>query len=134
LAEELSFTRAAHKLNISQPALSKQITELEERYGFQLFIRSKRMVQLTDAGRVFVEEARSALTHIELAVRLARAAHEGNSSTLIIGHSPYADQAWVSALLAIHLHMFPELQISITTMFAMELVRAFSQASSILHS
>jgi DNA-binding transcriptional LysR family regulator len=125
LAEELSFTRAAHKLNISQPALSKQITDLEERYGFQLFTRSnKRAVQLTDAGRVFVEEARSALTHIELAVRLARAAHEGNSSTLIVGHSPYADQAWVSALLAIHLHMFPELQISIMTMFAMELVRS----------
>jgi DNA-binding transcriptional LysR family regulator len=69
LAKELSFTRAAHKLNISQPALSKQITELEERYGFQLFTRSnKRVVQPTDAGRVFVREARSALTHIELAV------------------------------------------------------------------
>jgi predicted transcriptional regulator len=88
LAEELNFTRAAHKLNISQPALSKWITDLEERYGFQLFTRSnKRDVQLTDAGRVFVEGARSALTNIELTARRARAAHEGNSSALIVGFS-----------------------------------------------
>jgi DNA-binding transcriptional LysR family regulator len=94
LAEELSFARAAHKLNISQPALSKQITDLEECHGFQLFTRSnKRDVQLTDAGRIFVEAARSALTQIELGARRARAAHEGNSSTLMVGHSPYADQA-----------------------------------------
>jgi DNA-binding transcriptional LysR family regulator len=125
LAEELSFTRAAHKLNISQPALSKQITDLEENHGFQLFTRSnKRVVELTDAGRVFVEGPRSALTNIELTARRARVAHEGNSSTLMVGHSPYADQRWVSAARAIHLHMFPELHISIMTMFAMELVRS----------
>jgi DNA-binding transcriptional LysR family regulator len=123
LAEELNFTRAAHKLNISQPALSKQITDLEEGYGFQLFTRSnKRDVQLTDAGRVFVEGSRSALAKIELTARLARAAHEGNSSSLIVGLSPYADEAWVKAARAIHLHMFPGLDISIMTMFAMELV------------
>lgn len=124
-AEELSFTRAAHKLNITQPALSKQIAELEERYGFQLFTRSnKRDVQLTDAGRVLVERARSALTQIELGIRLAQAAHEGNSSTLIVGCSPYADQDWVTTALAIHLHMFPKLHVSTMTMFAMELVRS----------
>jgi DNA-binding transcriptional LysR family regulator len=76
LAVELSFTRAAHKLKISQPGLSHQIAELEKRYGFQLFTRSnKRVVQITDAGRVFAREARSALTHMELAVSRARAAH-----------------------------------------------------------
>jgi DNA-binding transcriptional LysR family regulator len=121
----LSFTRAAHKLNITQPALSKQIAELEERYGFQLFTRrNKRDVQLTDAGRILVERARSVLTKIELTVRLTRAAHEGNSSTLIVGCSPYADQDWVSTALAIQLQMFPELHVSTMTMFAMELVRS----------
>jgi DNA-binding transcriptional LysR family regulator len=125
LAEELSFTRAAHKLNISQPALSKQITDLEERHGFQLFTRSnKRVVELTDAGRVFVEGSRSVLTKIELTVRLTRAAHEGNRNAFVIGHSPDADQPWVSTLFAIHLHMFPELHISTMTMFAMELFRS----------
>jgi DNA-binding transcriptional LysR family regulator len=57
LAEELNFTRAAQILRISQPALSKQITELEEQHRLQLFVREKgRIVELTDAGRVFVQE------------------------------------------------------------------------------
>ena len=81
-------------------------------------------MELTDAGRVFVEGARSVLTKIELTVRLTRAAHEGNSSTLIVGCSPYADQDWVSTALAIQLQMFPELHVSTMTMFAMELVRS----------
>ncbi len=125
VAEELSFTRAAHKLNISQPALTKQVIGLEKRYGFLLFHRlNKRVVEVTDAGRVFVQETRSALAHIELAVRLAQTAHEKNRSTLIIGHSPYADQAWISTVLGIRLHMFSKFQVWTMTMFAMELVRS----------
>lgn len=51
LAEKLSFTKAARKLRISQPALSKQIAELEERFDFKLFTRTnKRSVELTDAA------------------------------------------------------------------------------------
>jgi hypothetical protein len=56
-------------------------------------------VELTDAGRVFVEEARSALSHTERAVHFARAAHDGSDSILTIGHSPYANHDWVSAML-----------------------------------
>jgi DNA-binding transcriptional LysR family regulator len=124
LAEELSFTRAAKRLGISQPALSKLITELEENYHFQLFNRvRKRVVELTDAGRLFVQEARSSLTHADRAVHFAQAAHEGCDTVLMVGHSPYADHAWVSVLLAIHLPLFPKLQIRLNTMFAMELVR-----------
>ena len=80
LAEELNFTRASHRLNISQSTLSKQISELEERHRFQLFTRDNRRVvrvELTDAGRVFVEEARSLLLHIERAFHLARVAMTG---------------------------------------------------------
>jgi LysR family hca operon transcriptional activator len=69
LAEELNFTRAALRLHISQPALSKQITELEEENRFQLFARDKRRsMEITDAGRNFVEQARLALLHAERAV------------------------------------------------------------------
>jgi DNA-binding transcriptional LysR family regulator len=125
LAEELNFTRAAHRLHITQSALSKQITEIEEQHRFHLFTRDKkRTVELTEVGRIFVEEARSALLHIDRAIQLGRAAHEGCGSFLTIGHSPYADQAWVSAILAIRLPLFPKLRIRLTSQFSSELVRS----------
>ena len=70
LAEELNFTRAANRLHITQPALSKQIIELEAECQFLLFTREKRrIVELTDAGRLFVAEARASLSHRELVCR-----------------------------------------------------------------
>jgi DNA-binding MarR family transcriptional regulator len=65
LAEELNFSRAAERLHISQPTLSKQIVELESQLGFRLFERNHQIVDLTDAGRAFVEEAREAVLHVE---------------------------------------------------------------------
>ena len=125
LAEELSFTRAAHRLHITQSTLSKQIAEIEEHYRFHLFTRdNKKIVELTDAGRIFVEEARSALSHMERAVHLARVAHDEPDNVLMIGHSPYADQAWVSAILAIRLPVYPKLRIRLMSQFSIELVRS----------
>lgn len=125
LADELNFTRAAQRLRITQPALSKQITEIEEQHRFHLFTRDKRrVVELTDAGRIFVEEARSALLHIDRAVHLGRSAHEGRDSILIVGHSPCADHAWISAMLAIRLPLYPRLQIRLVSQFAMESLRS----------
>jgi DNA-binding transcriptional LysR family regulator len=125
LAEELNFTRAAHSLHITQSALSKQITEIEEQHRFHLFDRNhNRRVELTDVGRIFVQEARSALLHIDRAVQLGRAALEGSDSILMIGHSPDADQAWVSAVLAIRLPLYPKLRIQLISEFPSELVRS----------
>lgn len=125
LAEELNFTRAAHRLRISQPAFSRQITALEKQYGFQLVTRDrKRGAQLTEAGRMFVEEARSALLHADRAIHLARAAHHGYDNVLLIGHPTHADNAWISTLLTIRLPLFPKLKVRLTTLFATELVRS----------
>src|SRR5271157_5348896 len=125
LAEELSFTRAAHRLHITQSTLSKQIAEIEEHYRFHLFTRdNKKIVEITDAGRVFVEEVRSVLLHMERAFHLARVAHDGGDSVLLIGHSRYADQAWVSAILAIRLPLYPKLRIRPMSQFSIELVRS----------
>jgi DNA-binding transcriptional LysR family regulator len=125
LAEELNFTRAAGKLHISQPALSRKITDLEEQHRFHLFTRDKRLgLELTDAGRIFVEEARFALLHGERAVHLARAAHDGSDSVLTIGHSPYTNHDWISAMLAIRLPLYPRLRIRLMTQFAMESLRS----------
>ena len=125
LAEELSFTRAAHRLHITQSTLSKQITEIEKQNRFPLFTRdNKKIVELTDAGRIFVEGARSSLLNMERTVHLARAAHDGGDSVLLIGHSPYADQAWVSAILAIRLSLYPKLRLRLISQFSIELVRS----------
>jgi DNA-binding transcriptional LysR family regulator len=124
LAEELNFTRAAHRLCITQSALSRQITELEKQHGFLLFQRDRRRAaELTEAGRTFVQEARSALLHADRAIHLARAAFNGYDHVLLIGHAHHADQAWVSALLAIRLPLFPKLKVRLATNFSLELVR-----------
>jgi DNA-binding transcriptional LysR family regulator len=125
LAEELSFTRAAHRLHITQSTLSKQITEIEKQNRFPLFTRdNKKIVELTDAGRIFVEGARSSLLNMERTVHLARAAHDEGDSVLLIGHSPYADQAWVSAILEIRLSLYPTLRLRLISQFSIELVRS----------
>ena len=121
LAEELNFTRAADRLHITQSGFSKQINEIEALHKFQLFMRTnKKNVELTEVGRIFVEEARLALLHIDRAVHAAR---EGSDSILTIGHSPDADQAWISAILAIRLPMYPNLRIQLISEFSRELVR-----------
>lgn len=125
LAEDLNFTRAAHRLHITQSALSKQITEIERQHKFRLFNRkNKRTVELTDVGRIFVEEARSALLHIDRAVQLGCAAREGSDGILTIGHSADADEAWVSAILAIRLPLYPKLRIQLISEFSNELIRS----------
>lgn len=127
LGEELNFTKAAHRLHLTQSALSRQITDVEEQHRFRLFTRDNRRsvpVELTDAGRVFVEEARSSLLHMERAVHLARAAHDGAENVLTIGHSPDADPVWVSSLLAIRLPLYPKLRIRLFSQFSTELVRS----------
>src|ERR1700733_12028951 len=61
VADELNFTRAAERLKITQPALSKQIAGLESRVGFIIFKRNQKRVELTDAGQVFIRGSKDAL-------------------------------------------------------------------------
>ena len=127
LGEELHFTKAALRLNLTQSALSRQITEIEKQLRFRLFTRDNRRVvrvELTDAGQVFVAEARSSLLHMERAFHLARTAHDGADNVLTIGHSHEADQAWVSDLLAVRLPLYPNLAIRLISQFSIELVRS----------
>jgi DNA-binding transcriptional LysR family regulator len=81
-------------------------------------------VELTDAGRVFVQEARASLFHAERAIHLAHAAHQGVDNALLIGHSHYADRAWIPALFAIRLPLYPRLKVRLVTRSAIESVRS----------
>src|SRR5216683_1379249 len=91
LAEELNFTRAALRLHVAQPSLSKQIRELEDYLGAQVFERTKREVRLTAAGEAFAAEARLTLLHADRAVDGARAANGQHKGPWSIGYSPLID-------------------------------------------
>src|SRR5271167_2639368 len=88
VAEAENVTRAATKLHVSQPALSRQIHDLEEEIGFPLFERSAKSVRLTDAGRLFLNEARAVIERAELAVKNARAVAGGIRGEIHVGYAP----------------------------------------------
>src|SRR5580693_8307443 len=85
LADELHFGRASKRLFVSQPALSKQIRRLEEKVGGTLFTRTRRKVEITEAGRVLLAGANKVLREDEAALSLARDAVLGRAGTLRIG-------------------------------------------------
>jgi DNA-binding transcriptional LysR family regulator len=85
VAETLHFTRASELLGIAQPPLSQQIKKLECDLNVQLFRRSKRKVELTEAGEVFLEHARTTLRAAEQAVEQVRRAAAGKEGRLAIG-------------------------------------------------
>jgi LysR family transcriptional regulator, benzoate and cis,cis-muconate-responsive activator of ben and cat genes len=83
-----NVSRAALKLHVSQPALSKQIRDLEDGVGFNLLERTAKSVRLTDAGRAFLTEARAVLQHADEAVKKARAIARAGPTELHLGYSP----------------------------------------------
>jgi DNA-binding transcriptional LysR family regulator len=85
VAEELHFGRAAERLFIVQPTLSKQIAALEKELGVPLFMRTKRHVELTSAGAAFLEDARQVLAQTEGATLRAKQASRGEVGLLEIG-------------------------------------------------
>src|SRR5439155_13647983 len=87
VAEGENVSRAALKLHVSQPALSRQIRDLEDELGFLLLERSARSVRLTQAGRAFLTEARAVLQRAEHAVKATRAIASGGGE-LHIGYAP----------------------------------------------
>jgi len=123
LAEELNYSRAAARLRIDQSTLSKRIAELESQIDMRLFVRNHQVVELTEAGRHFVEEARNAVLHAERAVADAKAAMQGADEVLHIGRSVYADPYLVTAIQSIQLSLFPGLKVKLWSNFSHELAR-----------
>jgi DNA-binding transcriptional LysR family regulator len=85
VAEELNFTRAAERLGINQPPLSLQIQQLEKGMGTQLFRRHTRGVELTDAGKLMLEEARVILRQVETAKTGVQRRVRGETGQVIVG-------------------------------------------------
>src|SRR6516164_3543983 len=88
VGEALNFTRAAARLRMTQPALSRQVQELEDELGVDLFRRSSGGVTLTAEGKLFLTAAREALTHIDESVEQVRALARGEYGELHVGYAP----------------------------------------------
>lgn len=88
VAETENVSRAALKLHVSQPALSRQIRDLEDELGFPLLERRAKSVHLTAAGRVFLTEAQAVLQRASDAVSVARVVATGKQGTLHVGYAP----------------------------------------------
>lgn len=110
-AEAENVSRAAIKLHVSQPALSRQIRDLEEELGFSLFERSAKSVRLTDAGRVFLSEARVVLQRADEAVAKGRAVARGGRSELHVGYAPSPTVRIIPATLRAFQPEFPKVQV-----------------------
>jgi DNA-binding transcriptional LysR family regulator len=121
LSEELSFTLAAQKIHVSQPAISRNLAELEAKLGGRLFDRDRRKVQLNKAGRAYVEQARIALLYGDRAFRAARAAMQDADVILHVGRSPYADPFLSSTLFSVQQARFPRTRIELSSQYSFDL-------------
>jgi DNA-binding transcriptional LysR family regulator len=124
VAEELSFSRAAGRLAIAQPPLSRQIQALEEEIGVPLLVRTKRRVLLTDSGRVFLEGARSVLAQAARAIDEARRASRGETGSLSVAFAPSAEIALMRPIVRAHTRAHRKARLEVHTCVEQEAVRA----------
>jgi DNA-binding transcriptional LysR family regulator len=113
VAEELHFTRAARRLHIAQPPMSRQIRELEEELGVTLFNRTRRQVELTDAGQVFLVKARQVLRAAESAVLETQRAERGETGKLAVGFFEQTAYTLLPPILRAFNHRFPEVDVQL---------------------
>jgi DNA-binding transcriptional LysR family regulator len=122
LAETLNYTKAAKRLRISQPQLTKNIQELEDTLGFRLFDRDRKTVELNDAGRAYIEQAKLSIMYAERAFHDARAAIRDADIVLHAGRSPYTDPFLVSTLHSVQLPLYSRLRIELSSQYSCDLV------------
>ena len=129
VAEELHFGRAAKRLHIVQPTLSAQIARLEEELGVSLLYRTKRKVELTEAGRAFLAEEHKTLERSERAVREARRAASGEAGRLAVGLVGSATYGVLTEVLGLYSERFPDVQLAPREMNTVGQIEALREGS-----
>ena len=127
VAEELHFGRAAARLFIVQPSLSQQIQQLEEELGLPLLRRTKRSVELTDAGKVFLTEARKVLDQVQEAKRATQRASRGEIGRLVVGYISSSTYDLLPITLSAYRERFPEIDVALRELTTQEQVRALEE-------
>lgn len=124
VAEERSFSRAASRLNMTQPPLSQQIRRLEMSFGFDLFERRPRGIVLTRAGETLLQRAYAVVECADSAVAATTAAHQGFSERLVIGFINSSAYTIMPALLKAFRRLHPRVDIDVQEMVIADQVDA----------
>lgn len=122
VAEELSFRRAAQRLNMTQPPLSRQIKLLEEKINLKLFERTNRNVRMTSAGESFYQSALDIRKLSEQAVLTARQAERGESGNVVLGFVPSAALRFVPLIVKSLTNSLPDVSLTPVEMMGYEVV------------
>lgn len=124
VAEELHFTKAARRLHIAQPPLSRQIRELEEELGVTLLHRTQRRIELSEAGAVLLEKARQILQAADSAVVETRRAQRGEIGKLAVGFFEQTAYTLLPPILQAFQQRFPEVEVQLRWFPVVEQVQA----------
>ncbi len=123
VAEELSFRKAALRLGVDQPWLSRQIQQLEAQLGFSLFARTTRRVELTEKGQQLYKEAKNITASVERTMAVARSLDRAEKSLLVVGAYYYG--FWVAArveLLNQYRAQYPSTELQIVSSYTSSLI------------
>lgn len=121
-AEEENISRAALKLHVSQPGVSRQIRDLENEIGVQLFERTAKSLKLTDAGKTLLNEARAVLQHVDEAVEKTRLVVSDTNSELFVGYAPSLTVQLLPPTLREFQKRFPKVRVALHDLSTEEMV------------
>lgn len=127
VAEELSYTRAANKLRLSQPSLSRQIQSLEDELGVRLLDRDKIRVSLTEEGLSFLGDAKRLVEQSLESIRAIQSFSKGKADRLNLGYSFKFNHVLLPATLAACYSEFPEITLSLFDMTPAEQIQALEE-------
>ena len=129
VAETLNFRRAAERLGVAQPALSRSVRQLEQILGFAVFERSTRRVALTPAGELLYREGAAALQRLSWACTRAERVANGLSGSIMVGYSTFATAGPMSDMIIAFRKQFPDAIVGLRLLASSEQLAALENGS-----
>ena len=124
VAEELNFSKAAQRLFTAQPSLSQQIKDLENSLNIILFNRTKRKVELTEEGSIFLNYARNTIAQADHAIELARQTAKEQRNMIKIGLIPVVEIKVFPLILPNYRFEYPDLKFTLNSMYDLQQIHA----------